>query len=101
MRTTPRSSTSWRRVRLHKLRRVKGAFTLAAGFIVALLAYCLGYQHGSFQRQQTKVETTASTAATPGGLRIGSLRMDDDPAIKYGTAPIRTEPNAPPADVPK
>jgi hypothetical protein len=61
------------------------------GFIVALLAYCLGYQHGSFQRQQTKVETTASTAATPGSLRIGSLRMDDDPAIKYGTAPIRTE----------
>jgi hypothetical protein len=91
MRTTPHSSTSWRRVRVHTLRRVKGAFTLAGGVIVALLSYWLGYEHGSFQQPRLK-EQAASATPVPEGFKRVAGYPDGNPDVKYGATPIRSEP---------
>ena len=91
MRMIQRSSTSLQRVQLHRLRRVKGALTLAGGVIVALLSYWLGYEHGSFQQPRPN-EQAASATPVAGGFKRVAGYPDGDPAIKYGPTPIRSEP---------
>jgi hypothetical protein len=79
------------RVRRQKLRRAKGALTLAGGVIVALLSYWLGYEHGSFQQPRLN-EKAASATPVPDGIKRVAGYPDGDPAVKYGATPIRSEP---------
>ena len=82
---------------MRRLRRVKGAFTLAGGIITALLSYWLGYEHGSFERPPLN-EPVASATPVPQRIKLASGLPEGEPAIRYGESPERSEPSARPAE---